>query len=192
MSDSERENPRRLFLRVVAKLMAAFACVTACWVVLSPLFKPNVPVNAKIVETIIDVSEFREDSVDIIEWFDKPLIVARRSVKSESRLRDMTDRQLQDPTSEKSAQPEYARNLTRSRHDGWFVGIGLGTSSGCALRYSGVDTRVDVVFTDGCDSSQYDFAGRALTGGAAKKNIPVPHWRLENDRIIVSTEPVRN
>lgn len=192
-SPEPTDTSRRLLLRVIAKLMLAFAVLVALWVILSPLFKPNVPVNAKAVETVIDVSEFSQDSVEIIEWFDKPLIVARRSVDVEAGLKAADIAGLRDPGSEKSVQPLYASQALRSGAAGWFVAIGIGTSSGCALTYSSstLQKSEPVIFTDGCDGSRYDLAGRALAGSIARKNLPVPHWRLSEDRIVVSTEPVR-
>jgi ubiquinol-cytochrome c reductase iron-sulfur subunit len=187
------DNPRRLLLRVVAKLMLAFAALVALWVILSSLFKHNVPVNARAVETPVDVTALTEDSALLIEWFDKPLIVARRSVASEAMLAAMDADDLRDPLSANSVQPAAAANVYRSGTSGWFVAIGIGTSSGCALRFdqSGVSAEAGAAFIDQCDGSRYDFAGRALNGSPARKNIPVPEWRLEGDSIIVSTAPVR-
>ena len=116
-----------------AVLMLAFAAVIALWVILSPLVKPGVPVNAKSESTIIDVSQFEEGTVDVIEWFDKPLLLARRSAETEALLRDAVAATLRDPYNEKSIQPESADNAVRSVSPGWFVAIGIGTSSGCAL-----------------------------------------------------------
>lgn len=188
------DNPRRLFLRVVAKLMLAFGLVTALWVVLSPLLRPNVPVNAKTVETRINISTFAPDTVDIIEWFDKPLVIARRSEQTQINLAAVVDTQLRDAGNQRSDQPAYAKNSLRSASAEWFVAIALGTSSGCALRYreAAPHTTESAVLVDGCDGSRFDLAGRALAGSQARKNLPVPHWRVDGDRIVVSTDPVRD
>jgi len=188
-----RENSRRLLLRVATKLMLCFAALVASWIILSPLFKPNVPVNTKAVETTIDVSGRGENTIEIIEWFDKPLIIARRSALTERGLKEIGAEALRDPQNKKSVQPANAQNAIRTAHDGWFVAIGIGTSSGCALLASAaaVGTSDVAVFTDGCDGSRYDFAGRALAGSKARKNLPVPHWQFEDNRIVVSTAPVQ-
>lgn len=182
---------RRLYLRVLAKLMLCFALISAIWVILSPLFRPNVPVNAKHEETRIDTSALTENSVEIREWADKPLIVARRSARTESLLRSTDASLLKDVDSQISVQPNTARNAIRSAHPGWFLAIGIGTSSGCVVSFTSTVSET-AVFTDACDRSQYDFAGRALQGGKAKKNLPIPNWRIENNTIIVSTAPVES
>ncbi len=180
-------------LRVIVKLMLAFAALVALWVILSPLFRTNVQVNVKPVETVIDVSEIAEDSIDIMEWFDKPLIIARWSDVTLNRLQAIPYNGLRDADNKNSLQPDTTDKLQRSVAPGWFVAIGIGTSSGCALAYQPeiLNNRENAVFVDPCDGSRYDFAGRALSGSVAKKNIPVPHWRIDGSRIVVSTEPVR-
>ncbi|MEM7255974.1 MAG: hypothetical protein AAF404_01160 [Pseudomonadota bacterium] len=194
MSSAEStENTRRLLLRVTAKLMVAFAVIVGLWVIFSPLFKPNVPVNAKPVDTVFNVARFTPDTVDIVEWFDKPLIIARRSAQSQNNLAGVEPADLRDPVNERSVQPDAADNPLRSESMEWFVAIGLGTSSGCALtfRREALQNGETAVFVDGCDGSRYDLAGRALAGSAARKNLPVPHWRLDGERLMVSTETVQ-
>lgn len=183
-----RESQRRLMLRVLNKLMIGVCVLVAAWVILSPLFKNPVPVNDKIVETRIDVSEFEGGTVDIIEWMNKPLIIARRTTAIEKALNDADHRKLSDANSERSVQPESFRNRLRSPVEGWFVAIGIGTSSGCALRYSSTNSGGE--FIDACDGSRYDLAGRAFASGRAKKNLPVPYWSYDEGAIYVSTRRV--
>lgn len=172
--------------------MVAFSIVVGLWVILSPLFRSAGPSAQKAIETTIDVSEFEVDEVDIIEWFDKPLVIVRRSERMETRLSSVADQVLADPTSSGSLQPPSATNRLRSVTTGWFVSIGLGTSSGCALKYAIGETENGLPgqFTDGCDGSRFDLAGRALAGGVATKNTPVPYWRYQDGKIIVSTQRV--
>lgn len=185
----QQESARRLYLRVTAKLMVCVAVVMAFWIILSPLLRSAVPVNTLAVETVIAVNGLAEDNVDVVEWFDKPLIVARRSAQTETLLSAVEPSALRDANNIKSIQPDYANNATRSPHSGWFLAIGIGTSSGCAVRFTDAKAGM-AVFTDACDHSQYDFAGRALKGSNAKKNLPVPHWRYEDNKIFVSTQAV--
>ena len=180
------ESQRRLLLRVLTKTMIAFSVVVGLWVILSPLLRNAEPVNQRVVETAIDVAEFAEGEVDIIEWFDKPLIIARRSSQQEALLESVPAVQLKDPGNKRSTQPQPANNSLRSATQGWFVAIGIGSSSGCALQYNAQAGE----FTDGCDGSRYDLAGRALAGSAARGNTPVPHWRYADGKIFVSTRKV--
>ena len=166
--------------------MIAFSVVVGLWVILSPLFRNVETVNQRVVETAIDVAGFTEGEVDIIEWFGKPLIIARRSSAQEARLESVPAEQLNDPDNKRSTQPQPANNRLRSATPGWFVAIGIGSSSGCALQYNVQASE----FSDGCDGSRYDLAGRALAGSAARSNTPVPHWRYADRKIFVSTGQV--
>lgn len=167
--------------------------VIGAWVILTPLFKNKTPVNARVVESVFDVSEMEAGEVDIVEWFGKPLVIARRTQVVEDLLLLADRKILKDPDSEKSLQPDFAGNPLRSATPGWFVAIGLGTGSGCALKYS--DPSDELIngrkwpggFVDPCDGSRYDLAGRVLVKHSAKRNIPVPVWRMEPDKLVVST-----
>lgn len=191
--NSTQTNQRRLLLRVAIKIMLWISLMIGAWIIFSPLLVNSRPVNGKVVETVFDISEIESGDVQIVEWFSKPLIIAHRTQATEAQLREAGNDLLQDPLSSGSTQPEFATNPLRSATAGWFVSLGIGTSSGCALRYSpptGVLKNVvrrAGIFTDPCDSSRYDMAGRAFIDQAARKNTTIPVWRFERDKIIVST-----
>ncbi len=171
--------------------MLWISLLVGAWVVFTPLFKNEKAVNTKAVVSVFDVSEMKAGEVDIIEWFSKPLIIAHRTQAAESQLQAAGENEIYDPDSKKSSQPEFAANALRSSTPGWFVSLGLGSGSGCALQYqspAGANARQwSGGFVDPCDGSRYDLAGRVLVDQSARKNTTIPVWRLESGRIYVST-----
>ena len=186
LSDHSTPNDRRLLLRVAVKVMLCVSVMVGSWVIFSPLFNNKAPVNARVVETAFDVSDMISGEVELHEWFSKPLIIARRTPEQERALETADSATLGDSASDKSSQPVSAQNALRSSTPGWFVSLGLGTGSGCALEIV-ADTDNLSGFSDPCDGSQYDLAGRVLAGQASKKNTTIPLWRYETGNIIVST-----
>ena len=100
--------------------------------------------------------------IDVVEWFNKPLIIVRRTAAQEHELEAADPATLRDPASEKSSQPEFAGNLLRSSTAGWFVSLGLGSGSGCAVEIIEAENLSDTGFIDRCDGSRYDLAGSCL------------------------------
>ena len=180
-------NDRRLLLRVMVKVMLWTSVAIGAWVIFSPLFKNKTPVNAKVVETSFDVTEMQSGEVELLEWFNKPLIIARRTQLQERSLETAEPATLSDPASIKSSQPGFEKNTLRSSTPGWFVTLGLGAGTGCAVEIIDEGATGNRGFLDPCDGSRYDLAGRVLAGQATKKNTTIPVWRYDNGNIIVST-----
>lgn len=191
--DTASVNNKRLLLRLMVKMMLWISLLVGAWVVFTPLFKNKKNVNTKAIESVFDVSHMNAGDVDIIEWFSKPLIIAHRTQKAENQLQAAGENEVYDPDSEESSQPEFAGNALRSSTPGWFVSLGLGSGSGCALQYQPPSTdRANARewpggFIDNCDGSHYDLAGRVLVDQAARKNTTIPVWRLESGKLFVST-----
>ena len=121
-----------------------------------------------------NVGELAADEVKVLRHDNLSILVVRRSAQTIASLQAMTD-QLQDPESDDSRQPEYARNALRSRHPGYFVSYALGTDLGCTLK----------VLQDGlqeiCGSARYDLAGRALKGAKRFSNLRIPDYNFTNN-----------
>ncbi len=183
---------RRLLLRLLVKIMLWISLLIGAWVIFTPLLKSTAPVNSKAIETTFDVNDMRPGEVDLVEWFGKPLIIAYRDASQEQALLAAVPATLEDPDSENSSQPAAFENELRSITAGWFVSLGLGTGSGCALKYDPAlipsETGFSGGFVDRCDASRYDLAGRVLVKQSSRKNTNIPVWRFESGKIIVSTE----
>jgi len=165
--------------------VAAFA-----WVLFAPFVGPE-DTHRLNDEVRFAVADMQPGDVELVNWAGKPLIIARRTDQWEMQLTTANSARLKDASSRDSAQPPAMSNPLRSIESGWFVAVGLGTGSGCAVQYKEPSSvvisgaRWPGGFIDGCDQSRYDLAGRVLVGQAARKNLVVPEWRLDGAEIIL-------
>jgi len=116
--------------------------------------------------------------VDQPQWFRQDnlnVLVIRRSDSLINSL-SQSKRDLQDPESKKSHQPEYAANRLRARNAGYFVSYALGTDLGCTL------IQVDAyILGEVCGDARYDFAGRALSSKIQFQNLVIPDYNFSHD-----------
>jgi ubiquinol-cytochrome c reductase iron-sulfur subunit len=121
-----------------------------------------------------EVPDLAPDEVRILRRDNFAIVLARRSAATVEALRQASAG-LQDPRSENSRQPEYARNALRSRDPGYFVAYAYGTDLGCELSISPPGLR------ESCGSARYDLAGRALAGTKRFSNLPIPDYNFDAD-----------
>ncbi len=190
---SAGEDTRRVTLRLAVKLMIWLGIAMAAWVLLTPF--GDSPRQKKLTgAAVFDVSDLQAGEVRFMEWQGKPLIVAYRTTELETILANVADSKYRDPYSESSWQPEFAKNALRSSTPNWFVAIGLGTGLGCALTYQPPSDREfnggewPGGFVDACDASRYDLSGRVFAGQSAAKNIAIPHWQLQQQKIVLKAQ----
>ena len=91
---------------------------------------------------------------------------------------------LQDPGSNSSRQPDFARNRLRSRHAGYFVAYAIGTDYGCPL-VAGSEYSV----RESCGEASYDFAGRALRAQNQFQNLVIPDYNFNHDFSVLTINP---
>ena len=94
------------------------------------------------------------------------------------------DDNLQDPDSDSSRQPEYAKNRLRSRHETYFVAYGRGTDLECPLQNSHAFT-----LRETCSQAQYDYAGRALKGKNRFRNLTIPDYTFNDNFTLLTIYP---
>ena len=102
------------------------------------------------------------------------------------------DPKLADPNSNKSQQPEYAKNEHRSIKDNVLVMVGICTHLGCSPTYRPEIAPADLGpewlggFFCPCHQSKFDLAGRVYSGVPAPTNLPVPpHKYVTATKIII-------
>lgn len=179
------QSGRLVFLRVLVKLMVLVAIVAFVRVLFGSLPERDSVVELPVVR--FSVADMQPGDFQLVEWNNKPLYIVYRKSAWESQLSNAAGERYHDPESERSEQPDDARNALRSPSAGWFVTLGLGTGAGCALTLEVPDnTSPGGGFIDGCDKSRYDLAGRVYADQAAKRNTVVPQWRLEEGVILIS------
>ncbi len=126
-------------------------------------------------------------------WRGKPVWILRRSREMLSSLE--SDRGfLSDPDStERSQQPDYARNPSRARRPEVFVAVGLCTHLGCVPTYMPEPGSVQSDWPGGfycpCHGSKFDLAGRVFKGSPAPTNLVIPPYRFEgSDRLVIGDD----
>ncbi len=91
---------------------------------------------------------------------------------------------LQDPDSESSRQPKYAKNRLRSRYEAYFIAYGTGTDLGCRLQ-----SGKGMTLRESCATAQYDFAGRALRGKNQFQNLTIPDYTFSDNFTVLTINP---
>jgi len=158
---------RRLRLRVALKCMLAFAALFVLYVFGSS-FLTSSP-DERIYETRnIPLEGHAPGTAEWYNWNGRPILVLHRSGEQLAAL-SQHESELQDPDSERSRQPDFAKNAHRSRDTTWFVAIAAGTDFSCAIEYlpptteSYRDLPWSGGFVDACRGARYDAAGRVYS-----------------------------
>ena len=188
VSDSTRE-PRRLKLRVAAKLLLTVAFLAVLYVFAVAAFTGGVPIE-DTPTLAVPIDDMRPGETRQVVWDDKPVLVHRRTPEEIAALGEARAR-LKDPRSEASRQPEWATGRYRSREPEWFVAIAVGTDFSCPLRWLPASAlRVGGVawaggYEDECRGSRYDPAGRVYDGQFADRNLMVPPYAIDADEVVL-------
>jgi len=111
------------------------------------------------------------------------ILLIRRSSDLLSNISRQTEN-LQDPNSESSQQPEYARNRFRSLDKQYFVAFATGTDLGCPLE-AGEGFRL----RESCSTAAYDYAGRAISGDSQFLNLSIPDYTFSPDFSVLTVSP---
>ncbi len=195
-SDSQaldEKEQRRLRLRVAAKLMLALAFFTVLYVVLSVMFHSD-PESRVIPTKTVDIGSLKKGESTVVLWEGRPVLIYRRTDNDIAALQT-DDPRLLDAGSDKSKQPAWAKNATRSRDPEWFVSIGVGTDFSCpiALLPPSQNPSNDMFmqqpwrggFVDECRGARYDLAGRVYRGQYADENLIVPSYVIREHELIL-------
>jgi hypothetical protein len=128
----------------------------------------------------------RDIPVDQPVWLSQDNLTILLIRRSDRLLADLLNSKLglQDPESQSSRQPDYAKNSLRSRHGEYFVAYALGTDFGCPLETFG-DQRV----RETCGKASYDYAGRALSGQNRFQNLTIPDYNFNHDFSVLTINP---
>ncbi len=125
-----------------------------------------------------------------VEWRGRPVWIIRRTETMVNDLSRTVDR-LRDPDSNRSQQPDYAKNSHRAIKPRYLVLIGICTHLGCAPTYR-PDVAPEDLGTDwfggffcACHGSRFDMAGRVYQGVPAPTNLVVPPYSYIDDAHIL-------
>ena len=188
MTDKVNESRRNLLIgtSVVGAVGAVFAAVPfiKSWLPSERAKSAGGPVEANF-------SKLEKGQKLDVSWRGQPIFIVKRNVKQLSTLHGLKDR-LKDPDSEKSIQPEFAKNLYRSQKVDLLVMVGICTHLGCSPKFypeivpQVFDKKWQGGFYCPCHNSKFDISGRVFSGSPAGTNLVIPPYVFidENNLII--------
>ena len=140
-----------------------------------------------------DVAKIEPGAILKIIWRGQAIYIVRRTREMLTTLSDpKVTRQLRDPASEASEQPDYTKNETRSlkSRPEFLVLIGVCTHLECAPieRFAPKDPELGADWLGGfycpCHGSRFDLAGRVFKDVPAPTNLRIPPYRFINDAVV--------
>ncbi len=171
---------RRKLLLTLIRYCAAFIVVACLYTLLD--FAIDIRPSGIQESYRFSLRELAVDRVEILRRDNLAILVIRRSDQTIAAL-ESSGSNLQDPGSDGSRQPEFARNPLRSRHPRYFVSYAIGTDLGCLVEAFGKE------LGEVCGSARYDFAGRALKGAKKFPNLDVPDYNFAADFSTLTIRP---
>ena len=186
------DEKRRRLLTAGAGVVGALGAVTMAIPFVSSM-SPSARAKAAGAPVEIDISKLEPGQRVIVEWRGKPVWVVRRTPELLESLEAVAG-DLRDIESNKSEQPDYAKNVHRSIKPEVLVMTGVCTHLGCSPTF-----RPDVAPADlgpdwqggffcPCHGSKFDISGRVYKGAPAPTNLPVPPHTFVSDSVILVGE----
>ncbi len=192
MDNSNVDKSRRRFLTAAATVVGG-AGVVAGAVPFIAAMAPSEKTKAIGAPVEVDISNLKKGQLVIEKWQGRPVWILRRT---QEMLDDIAaqDNEVSDPSSDASAQPDYAKNEYRARENEFLVVIGACTHLGCSPKFiqKGVDdspTAGKGGFACPCHGSRFDLAGRVFKGMPAPTNLVVPPYKfLSPSRLLIGDD----
>jgi ubiquinol-cytochrome c reductase iron-sulfur subunit len=181
---------RRHFL-LVATTVTGLAGAAATAVPFLASWKPSARAQALGAPVEQDVSKLEAGAVVKVNWRGQAIFIVRRTPEMLATLSspDIV-KQLRDPSSDQSEQPDYAKNEARSVKPEFLVLVGVCTHLGCAPldRFQPQDAELGADWRGGfycpCHGSKFDLAGRVFKDVPAPTNLRVPPYRFVSENVI--------
>jgi ubiquinol-cytochrome c reductase iron-sulfur subunit len=192
MDNSNVDNSRRRFLTAAATVVGG-AGVVAGAVPFIATMAPSEKTKAIGAPVEIDISKLNPGELTIEKWQGRPVWILRRT---QEMLDDIAaqDNEVRDPSSDSSAQPDYAKNEYRARENEFLVVIGACTHLGCSPKFIQKDMDDSPSAERGgfacpCHGSRFDLAGRVYKGVPAPTNLVVPPYKfLSPSRLLIGDD----
>lgn len=150
-------------------------------------WQPSAKAQAAGAPVELDISKLEEGQQITVEWRQKPVWVIKRTTAMVDELPQLKSR-LRDPNSDVDQQPEYCKNIYRSRKPEIFVAVGICTHLGCVPTYRPDVGSLAVDWPGGfycpCHGSMFDLAGRVFKGVPAPTNLEIPPYQFITDSVI--------
>ena len=169
---------------IVASCVAGGAAGAAvAWPFLASM-QPSERARALGAPVEADISNLESGQMMIVEWQGKPVWIVRRNKEMMQSI-EKDAAQLADPLSNRSLQPEYAKNQWRARdeHKDVLVVVGICTHLGCSpiSKFTPGDQSMGPGWAGGflcpCHGSRFDMSARVYVNFPAPDNLPVPRYK---------------
>lgn len=194
MTDNKNNSvSRRYFLLATSTVTAVGAAATA--IPFARSWTPSAKARALGAPISVDISKLQPGEIfaPVPAWRGQPIFIVHRTTAALEKLAGAT-RELADPESRKSIQPDYAVNATRSIRPEIGVFVGLCTHLGCSPKFYGKEQpeKFDSNWKGGffcpCHGSKFDLAGRIEKNLPAPTNLVVPPYHFKSDNVIIVGE----
>ncbi len=186
------DQERRRFLITTTSIAGAIGVAGAA-IPFVQSWKPNEKAKAAGAPVKINIRSLEAGQQIIVEWRGRPIFLLRRTDLMLDNL-NKNEKNILDPDSNSSDQPDYCKNLFRSRNKDLLVVIGVCTHLGCSPKYLPEikPMNFDPNWLGGyhcpCHGSMFDLAGRVYKGVPAPTNLQIPPHYFQSDDIIVIGE----
>ena len=170
---------RKMLTRIVQ-----FFSIFGAFFVGYPFIKSSSIFEKRHLELEVDLSDLSIVKVKRVSWFGRPVIIVNRSEQEIEAINESHEA-LKDPLSEKSHQPDFARNKKRSIRDDVFVAFANCTHLGCVVKES--DDEIGTRFRCPCHNSSFDAAGRVFREALAPKNLEIPKYGFLSKNVLILT-----
>ena len=183
---------RRRWLTLTSMAGAAAAAATAVPFVSS--FAPSERAKAAGASVEVDISSLAPGELKVVEWRGKPVWIMHRTPEQLAELEQIPG--LADPASNRSDQPDYAKNTQRSIRPEVLVAVGICTHLGCSpvnVAQGSANTSVPAGWSGGflcpCHGSTFDLAGRVFANKPAPTNLEIPpHFYLDDSKLLIGED----
>ena len=188
MTDGVDLKKRRL-LTATTSVVGAVGVGFALWPFIASM-NPSARAKSAGAPVEADISKLEPGGLMRVSWRGKPVWIVRRTDQNVADLESLTAK-LADPNSDEPQQPEYARNIHRSRKPEFLIAVGICTHLGCSPTYRPEVAPADLGadwkggFFCACHGSKFDLAGRVYSGVPAPTNLVVPPYQFLGDTNIL-------
>lgn len=185
---------RRVLIAATSVVGAAGAAAVAAPFLMS--WSPSARALAAGAPVEVSVAKVEPGQLLRVIWRGKPVWVVNRTPEMLASLDGLAD-QLKDPNSDNiKQQPEYAKNLARTRQgkEQYLVLVGICTHLGCSptFRPELAPPDLGANWKGGwycpCHGSRFDLAGRVFKNVPAGANLEVPPYFFKDDSTILVGE----
>lgn len=195
MSEQRPDEGKRRFL-VAATGVAGGVATGAVAVPFVASMLPSERAKAAGAPVEVDVSALEPGQQMTIEWRGKPVWIVRRTKEMLEHVKE-SDPLVADPNSNRSHQPDYAKNEFRSLKPEYLVLVGICTHLGCSPvgRMDATPQPFAADWKGGfycpCHGSLFDLAGRVYKNKPAPDNLVVPPYKFLSDTKLVIGEDTK-